>query len=47
MHVVVENLNQIFEATEIADAYVETIDENEKVRLSFLKVLMNYCKHLH
>ena len=36
MHTVVENLNQIFEAMEIADAYVETIDEigNIEIELS-------------
>ena len=42
MHTVVENLNHIFEAIDIADAYVETIDENGNIE----KVLMKYWKHL-
>ena len=33
MHTVVEKLNQIFEAIEIADAYVETIDENGNIEI--------------
>ena len=33
MHTVVENLNQMFEAMEIADAYVETIDENGNIEI--------------
>ena len=33
MHTVVENLNQIFDAMEIADAYVETIGENGNIEI--------------
>ena len=33
MHTVVENLNHKFEAIEIADAYVETIDENGNIEI--------------
>ena len=33
MHTVVENFDQIFEAIEIADAYVETIDENGNIEI--------------
>ena len=33
MHTVVENLNHKFEAIEITDAYVETIDENGNIEI--------------
>ena len=33
MHTVVENLNHIFESIEIADAYVESIDENGNIEI--------------
>ena len=33
MHTVVENLNHKFEAIEIADAYIETIDENGNIEI--------------
>ena len=33
MHTVVENLKHIFEAIEIADAYVETINENGNIEI--------------
>ena len=33
MHTVIEKLNHIFEAIQIADAYVETIDENGNIEI--------------
>ena len=33
MHTVIENLNHKFEAIEIAEAYVETIDENGNIEI--------------